>query len=95
MPEIDHARAHVFVSGEVQGVNFRAATRDQARRAGVLGWVRNLSDGRVEALFEGPRAAVHRLVSWCHQGPPSSRVEHVELLWEEPTGCEDSFIIRW
>ncbi|NJN66354.1 MAG: acylphosphatase [Chloroflexaceae bacterium] len=88
-------RAHVLVSGRVQGVNFRAATRDQARQAGLRGWVRNRSDGRVEAVFEGPIAAVHRLVSWCHSGPPSARVDRVEVTWEEPDGDEGWFDIRW
>ncbi len=90
----DNVRAHIFVSGRVQGVNFRAATRDQARQAGLHGWVRNLDDGRVEAVFEGSRAAVHRLVSWCHSGPIGARVEQVELFWEEPIG-EEVFFISW
>jgi acylphosphatase len=94
-PHMDLVRARVFVTGRVQGVNFRAATRDTARQANLLGWVRNLDDGRVEALFEGSRASVHRLVSWCHSGPPSARVEHVDVQWEEPTGTEDGFSIRW
>lgn len=90
----DAVRAHVFVSGRVQGVNFRAATRDQARQAGLRGWVRNVDDGRVEAVFEGSRAAVHRLISWCHTGPTSAHVEHVKFEWEDPVG-EDIFSIRW
>jgi len=92
---MDSVRAHVFVSGRVQGVNFRAAARDQARQSGIRGWVCNLDDGRVEAIFEGPRAAVHRLVSWCHSGPIGARVDHVEFTWEDPTGNEDIFSIRW
>lgn len=92
---MDSVRAHVFITGRVQGVNYRAATRDQARRAGVQGWVRNLDDGRVEAIFEGSRAAVHHMVSWCHSGPSGAHVEHVELNWEEPTGTEAGFSIRW
>ncbi len=92
---MDAVRAHVFISGRVQGVNFRASTRDEARRSNVRGWVRNLDDGRVEAVFEGPRAAVHRLVSWSHSGPIGAHVDHVELIWEDPTSAEDGFIIRW
>lgn len=92
---MESVRAHVFISGRVQGVNFRAACRDQARQAGVRGWVRNLDDGRVEAVFEGSRASVHRLVSWCHTGPISAQVERVEFTWEEPTGKEDIFSINW
>ncbi len=92
---MDNVRARVIISGRVQGVNFRTSTRDEARRARLRGWVRNLDDGRVEALFEGPRASVHRLVSWCHSGPIGANVEHVELTWEEPTGTEDLFSITW
>lgn len=89
------ARAHVFISGRVQGVGFRASVRTQAREAGVEGWVRNLSDGRVEAVFEGPRASVQRLVSWCYSGPTAAEVERVELSWEEPTGTEGGFATLW
>jgi acylphosphatase len=91
----DSVRVHIFVSGRVQGVNFRAATRDQARQYMLHGWVRNLDDGRVEAVFEGARSAAHRLISWCHTGPSSAHVEHVTFTWEEPTGEEDLFAIRW
>ncbi len=91
---MDRVRAHVLIAGHVQGVNFRAYTRDRARQAGVDGWVRNLSDGRVEAIFEGTRPAVQRLVSWCYSGPTSARVDRVEVEWEEPSG-EDGFGILW
>ncbi|MFB6281371.1 MAG: acylphosphatase [Haloferacaceae archaeon] len=87
-------RAHVHVSGRVQGVYYRANTRDAARDAGVDGWVRNLDDGRVEAVFEGPREAVERMVEWCHEGSPAARVEDVEVTYEEPRG-EDGFRVRW
>lgn len=79
-------RAHVFVSGEVQGVFFRSNTRQQAVRLGLKGWVRNLRDGRVEAVFEGEDAAIRRIIEWCHEGPPHATVERVEVLWEDPTG---------
>lgn len=92
---MDRVRARVLISGLVQGVNFRAYTRDQARQVGVEGWVRNLSDGRVEAVFEGSRPAVQRLVSWCYSGPTQARVDRVEVLWEEPTGTEGTFSIIW
>lgn len=88
-------RAHVLIAGQVQGVNFRAYARDRARQAGVEGWVRNLSDGRVEAVFEGSRSAVQRMVSWCYSGPTHAEVEKVEVAWEDPTGKEGSFSIRW
>lgn len=92
---MDRVRAHVFVEGRVQGVGFRASTRDAARRAGVEGWVRNLSDGRVEMIFEGTRSAVQRMVSWCYSGPSAAQVERVTTTWEEPTGTEGSFSISW
>jgi acylphosphatase len=92
---MDSVRAHVFISGRVQGVNFRISTRNQARQAGVAGWVHNLSDGRVEAVFEGSNAAVRRMVSWCYSGPPSAEVERVEVKWEEPTQSENDFSIRY
>ena len=92
---MERTRAHVIIEGSVQGVNFRAACRDQARQIGVEGWVRNLADGRVEAVFEGQRPAVQRMVSWCYSGPTHARVERVNVSWEEPTGNEGPFGIVW
>ncbi len=92
---VDVARAHVLITGRVQGVNFRASARDHARGAGVAGWVRNLDDGRVEAVFEGARPAVQKMVSWCYSGPAHARVDKVEVRWEAPTGTERSFSIVW
>ena len=92
---MEQVRAHVTISGRVQGVNFRAAVREQARVQGVSGWVCNLDDGRVEAVFEGPRAAVKHVVSWCYGGPTHARVEHVEVEWQRPTGQERGFAIHW
>lgn len=92
---MDLVRAHIYIQGRVQGVGFRAYTRDYARRSGVEGWVRNLSDGRVEAVFEGTRAAVQRIVSWCYSGPIGAEVERVEVQWEEPTQQESGFNIIW
>ena len=89
----DRTRAHVFVSGKVQGVYYRANTRDRASEAGVDGWVRNLADGRVEAVFEGPEDDVESMVEWCHEGSPAARVEDVEAEYEETRG-EDGFEIR-
>jgi acylphosphatase len=78
-------RAHLFISGKVQGVSYRASTQDQARRLGVAGWVRNLPDGRVEAVLQGPRGKVDELIRWCRQGPPAAKVEKVDVAWE-PAG---------
>ncbi|MGH2718061.1 MAG: acylphosphatase [Actinomycetota bacterium] len=87
------ARAHVWVAGRVQGVFFRQETRRAAGRAGLSGWVRNLPDGRVEAVFEGPRAAVESLVEWARNGPPAAVVSSVDLRWEDPAG-EGRFHVR-
>ena len=87
-------RAHVFVSGRVQGVFYRATTRETARERGVAGWVRNRDDGRVEAVFEGPEDAVAAMVEWCHEGSPRARVEDVRVEYGEPEGLE-GFEIRY
>lgn len=79
-------RRRVFISGIVQGVFFRASTRNAAQQVGVDGWVRNLPDGRVEAVFQGPPDKVGAAIQWCRKGPPGSRVERVEILEEEPSG---------
>lgn len=86
-------RAHVFVSGQVQGVFFRATTRDEAQARGVDGWVRNLDDGRVEGVFEGAEDAVESMVAFCHEGSDAARVEDVDVSWEDAEG-EDGFHIR-
>ena len=86
-------RAHVFVSGTVQGVYYRANTRDQARDRGIDGWVKNLEDGRVEAIFEGPEADVESMVEWCHEGSPRAQVTDVQVEYEAPKGL-DGFEIR-
>jgi len=89
----DRVRAHVFVSGRVQGVYYRATTRDTAGERGVDGWVRNLEDGRVEAVFEGEEDAVESMVEWCHTGSSSARVDDVDVEYGDPTGLE-GFEIR-
>lgn len=88
-------RAHVFVSGMVQGVFFRSETRDEAVRQGVTGWVRNLPDGRVEAVFEGEKDDVDRLVEFCRRGPPGARVAGVDVSWGEYTGEFRGFRVRY
>jgi acylphosphatase len=92
--ESDRIRAHVFVSGRVQGVFYRASTRDAARERNVDGWVRNLDDGRVEAVFEGSETDVEALVEWCHTGSPAATVEDVDVTYEGPTG-ESGFRVRY
>jgi acylphosphatase len=70
----------------VQGVFFRDGVQEHARTLRVAGWVRNRSDGTLEAAFEGPQAAVERLIEWCRTGPPRANVEDVEVKWEQPEG---------
>ena len=82
------------VNGRVQGVGFRYFVVREAQSLGLAGWVRNLPDGRVEAVIEGADAAVERLLAWCRQGPRGARVEHVEELPETPTGEFQGFRIR-
>ena len=79
-------RVRVIVSGRVQGVFFRQTCATLAREAGVGGSVRNLDDGRVEAVFEGSETAVDRLVAWCREGPDRARVDDVQVTREEPLG---------
>ncbi len=89
----DRTRAHVYVSGNVQGVYYRANTRDTAREKGVDGWVKNLADGRVEAVFEGPDEAVGEMVEWCHTGSPAADVDDVDVEYGDPEG-EEGFRVR-
>lgn len=88
-------RAHVFVSGRVQGVFFRSETRHRAKRRDVAGWVRNTSDRRVEAVFEGEREDVEKLIDFCRKGPSSARVTTVDIQWEGYTGEFKDFEIRY
>ena len=94
MTDHERTRAHVFVSGRVQGVYYRASTRERAREAGVDGWVRNLDDGRVEAVFEGPEGAVDTMIEWCETGSRAAEVEAVDVTIESPEGVE-GFEVRW
>ena len=86
-------RAHVFVSGRVQGVFFRQNTNRQAQSHSVAGWVRNLEDGRVEAVFEGEEASVKALVAFCSKGPRGASVTDVAVTWETFKGEFENFSI--
>jgi len=81
------ARAHLRITGRVQGVCYRASTRREAERLGLAGWVRNLPDGSVEAEVEGPEANLQSLIAWCHQGPPRARVDAVAVTWIAAAGA--------
>jgi acylphosphatase len=91
----DIKRIHVIVEGRVQGVFFRAYTKDEAVRLGLSGWVRNRPDGSVEALVEGKKSDVEKMVQWFHQGSPHSYVEKVHIAEETPVGDSGSFEIHY
>ncbi|MEM9157388.1 MAG: acylphosphatase [Cyanobacteria bacterium P01_F01_bin.33] len=81
-------RVRAIVSGKVQGVGYRFHTQQMARSLDVAGWVRNLPDGRVEAVFEASAVLVERAVQWCHRGSPAARVRAVEVVSEPPEGLQ-------
>lgn len=85
---------HLLVTGNVQGVSYRANTAAMAQRLGLCGWVRNLVDGRVEILAQGEDKPLRSLLAWAHQGPVMARVEHVEVQWREASQNLAGFEIR-
>ena len=87
-------RVHVYASGQVQGVFYRAECARQARALGLAGFVRNLPDGRVEAAFEGPPEAVDKMVQWCQHGTDWSEVTDVEVTEEQPKGDSEFRVAR-
>lgn len=93
-PTGDLVRRHVFCSGRVQNVGFRYFVLRKAGALGLSGWVRNLSDGRVEAIFEGSADAVDKAIEWCRIGPPHGQVSDVQVRKETPHGDFDSFSIQ-
>ena len=88
-------RVHVYISGRVQGVFFRAETQRAANSFHLTGWVRNMSDGRVEAVFEGEDANVDKMLDWCYIGPPAARVEDVLSKEESYRGECLEFMIKY
>ena len=86
-------RVHIFISGRVQGVLFRAHTQKRAQGFGLFGWVRNLPDGRVEIVAEGEEAAISSLIEWAHRGPPAARVENLQVEWSSPQGEREFHIV--
>lgn len=87
-------RLHVVIGGEVQGVGFRYATQRQALASGLNGWVRNRADGRVEAVFEGSKGDLERMLDWCKRGPVYAQVSQVESGWECGAPTYTDFRIR-
>lgn len=89
----EKVRAHAFIEGRVQGVAFRWETQRVANKHQVGGWVRNLPDRRVEAVFEGPRDQVNAVLDWCRQGPAIARVDEVDIRWGDFQGKFEDFSI--
>ena len=94
MQSNDHERAHVRISGQVQGVFFRDSTRQKAQALKLKGWVKNLPDGSVEALFEGPSEKVREMLGWCEEGPRHASVENVDTDFEDAGGDLSGFEVR-
>ncbi|MDY6900167.1 MAG: acylphosphatase [Cyanobacteriota bacterium] len=87
-------RAHAFVSGKVQGVGYRYSTMNEAKKLGLNGWVRNLPDSRVEAVFEGESEVVEAMIRWCRQGPSAAVVNDVQVEYSEVEGLQEFEVIR-
>jgi acylphosphatase len=91
----EHVRKRVIISGIVQGVAFRHYTREMAGKLGVTGWVRNLPNGNVEAVFEGDPEDVLEAANWCRQGPPSARVDEAQVMDEDYKGEFSTFDVAY
>jgi acylphosphatase len=87
-------RVHLVVRGRVQGVYYRASTRDRARRWQLHGWVRNCTDGSVEIVAEGEKETLEQLIAWCHTGPPGAMVTAVDVEWQAATGEFSGFMVK-
>jgi len=89
------SKVQVIIYGRVQGVWFRANTKQQAEQLGLFGWVRNTNDGNVEAVFEGEEKQVKKMINWCHKGPSLAKVLKVDIKKQNPTNEFDDFSIRY
>ena len=92
---MEKVKARVVIEGMVQGVFFRHHTQEMAFRLGVKGWVKNRRDGCVEAVFEGDREKVDRIIQWCHRGPSEARVKNVSVTWENYSGEFEDFYVTY
>ncbi len=90
----EKARAHLRISGRVQGVYYRASMVQEAQKLGLTGWVRNRDDGSVETVAEGARADIEALIAWSHHGPAGARVDKIEVQWEVPDHSFFGFVVR-
>ena len=89
------SRVNVIISGRVQGVWFRASTKEKADQLGITGWVRNTSDGNVEAVFEGDEKILQEMLEWCHQGPTHAKVENVKITKQDSSNGFSNFLIKY
>jgi acylphosphatase len=92
---MESVRAHILIEGQVQGVFYRAFTRNLAAKLGLNGWVKNLYDGRVEAVLEGQRELIEQAIGECRKGPAGSSVKNIDIQWEDPSGEYKGFEIRY
>jgi acylphosphatase len=95
MKQMEQVRAKVLLDGRVQGVGLRYYTQQKATELGLTGFIRNLTDGRVEVVFEGPADKVEELLTWFQTGSPQARVDTIALRYEQPEGRFKSFIVRY
>ena len=86
-------RAHVIVHGRVQGVFYRVTTRREAQKRKITGWIKNLSNGHVEAIFEGNKERIIEIIDFCRKGPPLAKVTTIEVYWEKITGLYDTLML--
>jgi acylphosphatase len=92
---VEKGRVHLLIDGRVQGVFYRAFTRELAQGLGLKGWVRNLRNGRVEVLFEGDKGIIERAIKECYVGPPGARISKIEVQWEPYKGDQEEFLIKY
>ena len=92
---MDKLRAHILISGSVQGIFFRANALYQAQALGITGWVRNCRDGRVELVLEGEKSALDKMIGWCRKGPPGASVDNLKISREDYQGEFSSFSISY
>jgi acylphosphatase len=92
---MENARAHLVISGRVQGVFFRSFTEQLAYSKGLKGWVRNCTDGNVEAVFEGKRPDIEEAIILCRMGPPASKVDDINIKWEDFKDEFKTFSVRY
>lgn len=92
---MEKARAHLLISGRVQGVFYRSFTEDVAHSLGLKGWVKNCSNEKVEAVFEGKKEDIEKAISLCYKGPPAARVSNIDVQWEDFKGEFDTFSTKY